>query len=144
MLCTLGFHTDRTIGRSAIKFKDIKALALDTPTAIVDNGNISQVVQLLGLNKKNIPAVELYVVDSYEEKRAPSQVARFFAFDETAYKSLCRMVSIANLNKHYSPRISVEDLIFDGDIVAIVNGDFLFINSNRNPFFLILRCRKKY
>ena len=86
MLCTLGFHTDRTIGRSAIKFKDIKALALDTPTAIVDNGNISQVVQLLGLNKKNIPAVELYVVDSYEEKRAPSQVARFFAFDETEAK----------------------------------------------------------
>jgi len=129
MYCNIGFKTDRTIGRSTIKFKDIKAITFDTPVAICDNGNISQLVQLLSLNKKNIPAVELNVVESYDEKRAPGNGARFFAFDDIAYKSICKMIETAQKNKHYSPRITIADLICDGDMIVIINADFLFINS---------------
>ncbi len=129
MLCSLGFKTDHTIGKSAIRIRDLKALKFETPISICDNGNISQLVQLLYLNKNNIPGVELFVVDSYDEKRAPSHGARFFAFDNVAYRSICKMIEIANQNKHYSPRISVQDLIFEGDLVCIINADFLFLDS---------------
>ena len=129
MYCNLGFHSDYELGKSAIKFKDIKSLKIETPVAICDNGTIGQLVPLLQLNKSNIPAVSLYIVDSYEEKRAPSQIIRLFAFDEIAYKSLCKNIYEAHLHKHYSPRICTEGLIFDGDLICIVNADFLFLDS---------------
>lgn len=129
MYCDLGIHTDLTLGKSAIQFKHLKKLAFNNPIAICDNGNMSQLVKLLGLNKMNIPACELFVISSYDEKRAPSYGARFFAFDMEGYSSICKMVEIANRNKYYSPRIAIQDLILDGDIVVIVNSNFLFINE---------------
>lgn len=129
MLCNIGFKTDRTIGKSSIQFKDLKKIKFDTPIAICDNGNISQLIKCLGLNNKNIPSVELYVVNSYKEKRPPSYVARFFALDSEAYISICKMIEIANSNKRYSPRIEINDLILDGNIKIIVDPEFLFINE---------------
>ena len=70
MYCDLGIHTDLTIGKSAIQFKHLKKLEFNNPIAICDNGNISQLVKLLGLNKKNIPAVELFVIASYSASAA--------------------------------------------------------------------------
>lgn len=129
MYCNLGLHTDLTLGKSAIQFKHLKKLEFDSPVAICDNGNISQLVKLLMLNKKNIPAVELFIVASYSEKRAPSYRARFFAYDMDAYTSMCKMIEIANSHKHYAPRITVQDLILDGNIAVIVDPEFLFINE---------------
>lgn len=130
MFCNIGFKTDMSIGKSAIKFDKIKKIKFDTPSiAIVENGNISSIIQSLSLNKLNIPAVELYVVQNYNEKRAPIYRARFFAFDKEAYKSLCLIISIANQHKHYAPRIVIEDLILNGDIRIIVDADFLFLEN---------------
>ena len=105
MYCNIGFKTDCSIGKSAIRIKDLKDLfeKKNEIIAVCDNGNISQLVKSLQINKNNIPAVELYIVESYDEKRAPSYVGRFFAFDETAYSSICKMIGIANQHKHYSP-----------------------------------------
>ena len=129
MLCNLGFKTDFSISRSAIRFKQLKKIKFDTPISICENGNLSSVVSSIGLNPMNIPSVELFIVNSYNEKRAPTQRARFYAYDDEAYKSLCRMVDTANFRKYYSPRIAIQDLILDGDIVVIVDPDFLFINE---------------
>jgi DNA polymerase-3 subunit alpha len=125
----LGIHTDLTLGKSAIQFKDLKDIKFNTPIAICDNGNISQLVKSLKLNKNNIPAVELFVIKSYAEKRTPIYRARFFAFDLIAYESICKMINIASLNKYYSHRIEIKDLILNGDIIIIVDSDFLFIDQ---------------
>ena len=131
MYCNIGFKTDCSIGKSAIRIKDLKDLfeKKNEIIAVCDNGNISQLVKSLQINKNNIPAVELYIVESYDEKRAPSYVGRFFAFDETAYSSICKMIGIANQHKHYSPRIAIDDLILDGDMSIIVDDEFLFLDS---------------
>lgn len=129
MLCSIGLKTDRTIGKSSIRFKDLKQVKFDTTFAICDNASISQLVQALQINKNTIPAVQLNVISSYNEKRMPSNGVRFFAFDEIAYKSICKMIEIANNHKHYEPRIEVNDLVYDGDLVVIVNSDFLFKDS---------------
>lgn len=129
LYCNIGFHTDLTLGKSAIQFKELKDVKFETPIAICDNGNISQLVKSLKLNKNNIPAVELFVVQSYAEKRTPSYRIRFFAFDLLAYESICKMINLAAINKHYSYRIAIEDLILDGDIVIIVDPEFIFIDE---------------
>ena len=129
MYCDLGIHTDLTLGKSAIQFKFLEKVKFNNPIAICDNGNISQLVKLLKLNKLNIPAVELFVISSYDEKRAPSYKARFFAYDMEAYTSICKMIEIANSNKHYAPRITVQDLVLNGDILIIVDPGFLFIEE---------------
>lgn len=129
MFCNIGLKTDCTLGKSALRFKHISSTKFDTPIAICDNGNISQLVKSLKLNKMNIPAVELYITASYQEKRAPIYSARFFAFNLQGYKSICKMIEVANRNKYYSPRIAIHDLILDGDILIIVDPDFLFINE---------------
>jgi DNA polymerase-3 subunit alpha len=129
MLCNLGFKTDFTLSKSAIRFKQLKKMKFDTPISICENGNMSSVVSSIGLNPLNIPSVELFVVNSYNEKRVPTQRARFFAYNEEAYKSLCLMTDLANFHKYYSPRITISDLILEGNIVVIVDPDFLFINE---------------
>lgn len=129
LYCSIGFHTDLSLGKSAIQFKDLKGMKFDTPIAICDNGNISQLVKCLKKDKYTIPAVELFIVESYKEKRAPSYKARFFAFNLEAYESICQMINIASKNKHYSHRIEIKDLILNGDIIIIIDNDFLFIKD---------------
>ena len=129
MLCSLGFHSDRTYGKSAIQLKILEKIKFDNSIAIVDNCNIGSIVQLLKWNKLNIPAVELYITESYEEKRYPREIIRFYAFNEEAYKSMCQMVSIAGLHKHYSPRVQINDLVLNGDFIIIVDQDFLFLDK---------------
>lgn len=129
MLCNIGFHTDCTYGKSAIQFKHLKSLKFDTPIAICDNGNISQLIKALGLNKNNIPAVELAIVASYEEQRYPAAFVRIFAFDNIAYKAMCNMITKAGQNKKYVPRLKIEDLQAEGDIIFIATPDFLFLDN---------------
>ena len=104
-------------------------MQFDSPMAICDNGNMSQMVKSLLLNKMNIPAVELYIVQSYADKSRPNAVARFFASDLQGYESLCKMVEIAARNKYYSPRLEINDIILDGDVTAIVDEDFIFLEE---------------
>ena len=88
--------------------------------AVCDQGNLSQLVKSLGLNKMNIPAVELSVVGTYKELRYPADPARFFAFDLDGYKSICHMIRIAQQNKRYGlARIELQDLKLDGDIAFL-------------------------
>lgn len=130
MYCDIGFHTDLTLGKSAIQFKHLKKLKFENPIAICDQGNLSQLVKSLGLNKMNIPAVELSVVSTYKELRYPADPARFFAFDLTGYQSICYMIQIAQQNKRYgAARIELQDIKLDGDIAVIVGEDFQFIED---------------
>jgi len=129
MYCNMGFHTDRSLGKSFIQMKDLKKLSFDGPISICDNSNIGALVELLKLNKLNIPSVELYIIESYEEKRAPREIIRFFCFDSESYKSMCAMINIATQHKHYAPRLEINDLILNGDFVIIVNQDFLFLDK---------------
>ena len=129
MLCNLGLHTDHTLGRSSIRFKQLEKIKFNTPIAICENGNMSTLVKSLKLNKNNIPAVELFIIPTYKEKRYPSYRAKFFAFDFEAYKNLCKMIEIANRNKYYVPRIIKEDLQVSGDMIIIIEPDFLFYDS---------------
>ena len=129
MYCDIGFHTDLTLGRSALMFKHLKNVKFNNPIAICDNGNMSQLVKCLSMNKMNIPAVELFVVKSYKEKRRPSNTIKFYAFDELGYNSLCKNIYTANCHKYYSPRIIVEDIILEGNIIMIVDNEFLFLED---------------
>lgn len=127
--CNIGLHTDHTLGKSSIQFKDIKKIQFESPIAIVDNGTISQSIKLLNLDKNNILATELYIISDYQEKRYPREIIRFYAFDMLAYKSMCQMIDIAQKNKHYVPRIQINDLILQGDFAIIVDQDFLFLDN---------------
>lgn len=129
MYCNIGFKTDRTLGKSSIQYKELKKKEFKTPIAVCDNGNISQLVHLLGMNKNNIPAVELAITNNYNDKRYPSETIRFFAFSESAYEKMCMMIGEANEHKRYNPRLHIDSIRYDDDLFMIVDPAFIFIDN---------------
>ena len=141
MYCNLGFHTDRTLGKSSIQYKEIKKLEFNTPIAICDNGSMSQTVNLLKSNKHNIPAVELAIVNDYTDKRYPTETIRFFAFNESAYEKICIMIHEANSHKRYIPRLHVNSILYDESLYMIVDPAFVFIDDiNHDNMFVALNA----
>ena len=109
MQCMLGFISEMSLRKSAIKVKDLYTFEPGSRVAMPDYGNMSGLIRLIDKRKGNvIPAVTLRLVQSYDMRNKAYEKIRLFAYDKQAYIRLCELITTASEHTHYESRIEVE------------------------------------
>jgi len=144
MRCDLGFVTEVSLFRSAIKVDALVALQTATSRiAAPEYGNMSSLIKLAKAKKQAVPAVSLRVVFSYENRARSFDSIRLFAYSREAYKLLCEAVTEATEHSHYEPRLEIERvnslLRSNNDLYAIIHNDFSYYDllEEQNVFLAI-------
>lgn len=131
--CRLGFITEHSLKKSAIKISNLEKLEPEVPLAIPDIGNMSGLIRLNKKRKNVIPSVTLTVVNDYSNKYRSYDRIRLYAYSHEAYIALCECVTMATQHFYYEPRIAVSDLKAFLDksenLFAIVDEEFPFVDD---------------
>lgn len=144
MKCDLGFISECSLFRSAIKVNALVALQTSSSRiAAPEYGNMSSLVKLTKAKKETIPSVSLRVIFSYENKTRSFDTIHLFAYSREAYKLLCEAVTEATAHSYYEPRLEIERinslLRSNSDIYAIIHNDFSYYDllEEQNVFLAI-------
>jgi len=131
--CRLGFISEHSLKKSAIKIANLENLDKEIPLASPDFGNMSGLIRLNKKRKNVIPSVTLTVINDYSNKYRSYDRVRLYAYSHKAYVALCEIVTIASQHSYYEPRITVADLQMtlakSEDIYAIVDEEFPFVEE---------------
>jgi DNA polymerase-3 subunit alpha len=133
LYCRLGFISEHSLKKSAIKISNLEKLDPDIPMAVTDFGNMSGLIRLNKKRKNVIPAVTLNIVNDYSNKYRSYDRIRLYAYSHKAYIALCEAITTATQNSHYEPRLTIADLqktlAKDEDLFGIVDEEFPFIDD---------------
>ena len=131
--CRLGFISEHSLKKSAIKIVNLEKLEPEVPMAVPDIGNMSGLIRLHKKRKNVIPSVTLTVINDYSNKYRSFDRIRLYAYSHAAYIALCEAITFATQNFYYEPRITVEDLKNllrkSDDLYGIVDEEFPFVDS---------------
>ena len=128
MKCNIGFISEMSLKKSAIKVEELFNHIPGERIAVPDYGNLGGLIRLSSKRKNNvIPAVTLRIVMSYAMKSRIFEKVRLFAFDHQAYITLCELVTKASKNSYYESRISVQDVM---DAVIMNPGLYVIIDED--------------
>jgi DNA polymerase-3 subunit alpha len=131
--CRLGFISEHSLKKSAIKIAHLEKLDPTIPMAVPDLGNMSGLIRLNKKRKNVIPSVTLTVVNDRSNKYRAYDRIRLYAYSHKAYIALCEAITMASQNFYYEPRLTIEDLVNtlakSDQLFAIVDEEFPFIDS---------------
>ena len=131
--CRLGFVTEHSLKKSAIKIANLEKLDPTIPLAAPDIGNMSGLIRLNKKRKNVIPSVTLCIVNDYSNKYRSFDRIRLYAYSHTAYIALCEAVTLGTQHFYYEPRLTIADLKLtlakSEDLFGIVDEEFPFIEE---------------
>ena len=138
--CRLGFISEHSLKKSAIKINKLEKLDPTIPLAAPDIGNMSGLIRLNKKRKNVIPSVTLIVVNDYSNKYRSFDRIRLYAYSHEAYVTLCEYTTIANQNSYYEPRLTIADvkacLAKSDQLFGIVDEEFPFIDDLNERCFV--------
>ena len=131
MKCDLGFISETSLFRSAIKVDSLVALSTSSDRiAAPEFGNMSSLIKLVKAKKRTVPSVSLRCIFSYDDKARAVDTVRLFAYSKEAYQLLCEAITEATAHSHYEPRIEIERLNklikSNKDLYAIIDHQFSY------------------
>ena len=133
IFCRLGFITEHSLKKSAIKIEHLEKLNPEIPLATPDIGNMSGLIRLNKKRKNVIPSVTLTIINDISNKYRSYDRIRLYAYSHEAYITLCEYVTLATQKFYYEPRLTIEDLkeclAKNNQIYGIVDEEFPFIEA---------------
>jgi DNA polymerase-3 subunit alpha len=131
--CRLGFISEHSLKKSAIKITNLETLNPDIPLAAPDLGNMSGLIRLNKKRKNVIPSVTLTVINDYSNKYRSYDRIRLYAYSHNAYIALCEAITTASQHSYYEPRLTIADIqatmAKSEDLYAIVDEEFPFVEE---------------
>lgn len=109
----------------AVRAADRAAVLGQPALALTDHGTVMGLIEHARYTSergvKPIMGCELYVVDSLD-KESPRRHLTVLARDQTGYRNLMRLVTLAHRQVYYKPRVTFQDLEQHRDGLVVLSG----------------------